>query len=530
MSRPGDLEQLPYSWALSSIIIEICLRAGIPYDRINVDGLDGNVDGFSLTANNEAFTGIEALARIFLFDPSNYDGALHFIPRGGDIVADIPIDNLILDDKEPEKLTRRDSMNVPRVIFLEYYDVDGGITIDKQTSDRSLDSRAKSETKMQTTVILRTEDASRAVSINHKVSIEEQRGEFEFSLPIEYIGLTNADCVRLDGNRIRITQIEIDEGKQNYKASFDRVTAYDSSVQGVPINQPLTPPTTVVGATAFEFLDIKILADMDDRLGYYVAIGSASDAWFGAVVELSLDGGATYSSSLSGSAESIMGIVTDSLPSHPVEYPDDVNTLMVELLRSDEALESTDLAGMMNRLNLAIIGDEIINFSNANENSAGHWELSGLLRGRKGTESESHVAGERFVLLDRQALFFIDAGLVQLNRELTFRVTSLNSSESFVYTHAFTGQGQTERAPAYLTAERVSTNIIIAWQGVGRLGGGASVGMGLNFAGYRVTVNGVITDTPNQTLTVIDPGGAVTIDVQQLNSQTGAGPAATVTI
>lgn len=531
MSRPGDLDALPYTWALSSILAEICDRAGIPYSAINIDGLDGGVDGFSMTAANDAFTGIEALATIFLFDTSNYDGQLHFIPRGGGINRTVPLDDLVQDDSDPEKLTRSDAINIPKKMNLEYFDIDGGLTTNKQTSDRSLDSRSVSSAEIQTTVILRTADASRAVVINHKVSIEEQRGEFSFSLPVDYADLVNSDCIMLDGNRIRITSIEMDEGQQNYKASFDRLTAYDSDIQGVPIVAPAEPPTTIVGDTFFEFMDIPILRDADDTLGYYVAIGSESDAWQGSFVELSLDGGVTYTDSLTGTAETIMGVMMDPIGAHPVEYPDSLNTLTVHLLKDSEALESTDLAGMMNRANMALIGNEIINFSGAMESSVGVWELTGLLRGRKGTAASAHTAGERFILLDRQTLYFIQAGLVQLGRTLLFRVTSVNSSENQIYTYTFNGVGQIERAVGYLKAARDGGgNIVITWQGVGRLGGGAQAGTGLNFAGYRVDVNGTITDTPNQTLTVVDPGGAITIHVYQLNTQTGAGPVQTVTL
>jgi len=52
--------------------------------------------------------------------------------------------------------------------------------------------------------------------------------------------------------------------------------------------------------------------------------------------------------------------------------------------------------------------------------------------------------------------------------------------------------------------------------------------MGSRFAGFRLTVNGVSTDTLASTLTVADPGGAATVSVQQLNQLTGAGPALTV--
>jgi hypothetical protein len=198
---------------------------------------------------------------------------------------------------------------------------------------------------------------------------------------------------------------------------------------------------------------------------------------------------------------------------------------------------------MLNRHNLALIGsidssgmqDELINFSNAVEDTNGDWLLSHFLRGRKGSDAVAHEIGERFVLLERSKMFFIPTNLYQLNKEITFRITSLGSpQDQTIETYTFTGKSQAERQPAYLKAVRFSDSsgnqISITWQGVGRIGGGALVSMGIYFEGYRVTINGSSQDTIAEELTIIDTGGSYTITVQQINTLTGVGPAIEVTI
>jgi len=132
--------------------------------------------------------------------------------------------------------------------------------------------------------------------------------------------------------------------------------------------------------------------------------------------------------------------------------------------------------------------------------------------------------------MDRRDLYFIPAELYHLNRQLTFRVTSLGKSTSLTQTVSFTGQSQTENAPAYLSAYRADGNIVIEWQGVGKIGASTTIGMGAYFTGYRVTVNCAVYNTTNQTMTITDPSGSVNISVSQVNQITGAGPAATITI
>jgi len=529
-TKPGmAYDPLAASWPVADVVAEICLRAGLPFDRINIQGLEGSVDGLPVSPADAAFSYIESLAQIYLFDASNFDGQLHFVQRGGDVVAALTLDDLIDDGKEGRKLKRKDSITVPRVLHLEYYDIDGGLSADKQTSDRSLDNRATAETKMQTSVIMRADDAARAAIIAHKISIEEQRGDWEFSLPDPYIWLTDGDIITLDGERLRIIETEVDEGQQNYVARYDRRSAYASSIQGLPVQQPSPPPSLIVGETILHFIDSHIIRDADDRLGYYVAVGRAGDNWSGALVELSNDDGQNYIDSVDVQVEATIGELVDPLPAHSVYYPDTTNTARIRLVLDDE-LESASLAGMMSRANLALIGDELVNLGTVEEVEPQVWEVSSWLRGRKGSTVAAHPAGTRFILMQRQFIFFIDAELFELNSQLTFRVTSFGSDQSHVETATFTGQSQTERKPGYLRATRSGGNLTITWQGAGRLGGGVQIGMGAQFDGYRITIGGTEYRTQDEFLTIAEPGPGVLVQVQQLNKLTGAGPAAEVTV
>jgi len=529
-NRPGlSYDPLEASWPVADVVAEICLRAGLPFDRINLQGLEGSVDGLPVSPADAAFSHIETLAQIYLFDASNFDGDIHFVPRGGDVVAELTLDDLIDDGKEGRKLKRKDSITVPRVLHLEYYDIDGGLSADKQTSDRSLDNRATAETKVQTKVIMRADDAARAAIITHKISIEEQRGDWEFSLPDSYIWLTDGDIITLEGERLRIIETEIDEGQQNYKARYDRRSAYQSAIQGVPVQKPIDPPSLIIGETVLHFIDSHIIRDADDRLGYYVAVGRASDSWTGALVELSTDGGENYIDSIEVQAEATIGELVDPLPAHSAYYPDTVNIARIQLVLDDE-LESATLAGMMNRASLALIGDELVNLGDVEEVEPKVWQVSSWLRGRKGSPIVSHPAGTRFVLMQRQFMFFIDAELFELNRELTFRVTSFGSDQSHVKTATFTGQSQRERKPGYLRAKRAGGNLTITWQGAGRLGGSTQIGMGALFDGYQVTIGGTVHSTQNQYFIIAEPAANTLVRVQQLNRLTGAGPAAEVTV
>lgn len=531
-------------WMLPDIIEDLCQRASLMSDRINLRGMDWQqiVRGFTIGNAYTASGCLQSLSSIFFFDPYSAEGRVGFVPRGRDAVATI-LDADMIDDEQPVEdgnSRRGDPISVPRVLHLNYYDVAGGLNTDKQRSERPEGTRAEGEQSLQTPVTLSANEAASVVARTHGLMVEQQKGELNFSLPDNWLRLTESDpvFVQTDNKMVRaiIIQVETDDGEQRYKAIRDRQSLYTTEVQGIPAAPVTRPPSSVAGPTLLEFLDIPILRDVHDQLGFYLAVSGTLPAWPGASVELSLDGGENYIEAGTTRTASIIGELVTALGDHPYPFPDTHSVCEVQIQTPNALLENTTLAGMMNRRNRALIGDEIVNFAEADEVTPGVWELSHWLRGRKGTDTEAHAIGERFVLLD--TAMFIPAELAWLGQDLTFRAVTFGRpvDEATIVTVPFTGQSQVERRPAYLQARRDGSNVVASWQGVGRIGGGTHVAMGQHFAGYRVTVtDGATTQTHNTaesefTGSLSAFSGPVTVRVQQRNNFTGLGPAIEVTI
>lgn len=528
---------------VADIIDEIAARVNLTeYDTSLIPSTDSRYDCWGLTITNQypAYTALQALGQIYLFDGANIDGKVKFIPRGGDMVVSTITSDEFVDDQDLDYETteRRDSMAVPRVVHLNYFDIAGGLATDKQSSERPGDRRSIGENSLTSAVLMDADQAARAVTIQHKVGIEELRGERKFSLPDKYIGLTVTDNIPLEWDgvvyRMRITSCDVLDGYQQYTAVHDRQSNYTSDVEGIPAAPQTPPPSSVVGPTLLQPIDSHILHDVDDSPGLigYIAVAGMHAAWRGARVEVSYDGGANYVESFDVKSSSVMGTLSSSLPDHPYAYPDETNTFSVTINTYQGSLEETDLEGMLNGVNLALVGDELIQFANAEETSEGTWDVSYLLRGRKGTDTESHPEGTRFVLLNRSSLFVVPSNLTDIGRDITFRATSFGTSvdDATVVTITYEGRSQTERKPAYLQVWRDGDTLTCSWQGVGRLGAGAQAAHGQRFTGYRVTFDDgsdtIVVDTTSQSLVqdVSSLSAPVTVRVQQMNSLTGAGP------
>lgn len=530
MSRPGEsYEPILEGWAVASIVADICQRAGIPFSGIDASLLEGFADGFSISNRTAAFSAIGELASVFQFDGANFDGAVQFIPRGEPAAAEFGVADTLDVGDDSTSARRDDPLAVAAVRRLEYYDTEGGLTPDMQTSDRSLGRRAVSETLSETTVIMRADDAAKAVVIGHKVAVEDARGVEELQLPLGWIALTPSDVVRFEQQRMRVESVEVDETSIKVKLRHDRASAYQTSISGVPAAPVPEPPALVAAATVLQVFDIPPLADDEDLLGLRVAVTPATQDWRGSDVELSRDGGASWPDSLDALRPATMGLLAAAdMPSRSVYLPDSASSIEVELIRPDMDLEHAELVDMMNRVNLALIDDELVNFGTVEQLTPTRWRLSHFLRGRKGTPVAAHAVGERFVLLDGQTEL-VPMERFDLGRALDFRATSFTrTGVDAAAALTFAGKSQTERAPAYLRARRSGGDLVVSWQAVGRLGGGARVGMGQFFTGFRVELGGTAWETAASTLTI--PYAAGTLRVYQLNSITGAGPAAAIEV
>lgn len=304
---------------------------------------------------------------------------------------------------------------------------------------------------------------------------------------------------------------------------------------------PPTPPPTP--DTILAVLDTPDFTGGDDDaagLGVYVAAATDDpDTWPGCEVEISRDGGTSWSLVATLTNPSVMGVTLTDLADHPAEWPDLVHAVRVELFNDSRTLTTTDLAGICNGVNAAMIGGEQLRFAVADVEGGETYELSTMLRGRNGTDTEAHGIGERFVLLERPRVVFVPLLEADLGQELRFRARTLGaSSVSNTETlAAFAGRTQVERAPMITGARREGDDVVVQWLGVGRVDFGAFVSHGVFFDGYRVTIDDgdmppVVIDTPDLEV-VADAygfGSPLTIHVQQRNTLTGLGPPAEVVI
>ncbi len=175
-----------------------------------------------------------------------------------------------------------------------------------------------------------------------------------------------------------------------------------------PVTDLPAPPTTLV---AFELPWDGIGSASIPQI--YAATSSSGTNWSGAALFADDGSGELQSLGPSGRTRSIMGVAFDALAASNPLLIDRTNFVTIQLIGDDMNLTNATNAQLAAGWNRALLGTEILQFARAEALGGGLWRLSGLIRGRGGTEAavSTHAPGEHFVLLDQKPRV-LNAGLV----------------------------------------------------------------------------------------------------------------------
>lgn len=534
-SDPGALIQVePY---LADVMSDLQRRAGIQPEQIDVTELwDDLVPGMKVTSTDGFASDIERLRDMFHFDKSARDKLIAWPKRGRDPVAWIPYSDLLDSRDEPLKQTLVDEQKLPREIHLEHIDPAGGYAKNKQTARRRSNMvKAEKSENIDSGLVLTADQAASITMQKLKVRWNEQV-DYEFSTSIKYTFVVPSDVVMVEDakgvwHRVRIEERDEDDGEIDWTAKQDAGSrAYNTTRLGNSLPAPTPTSPGLIGETRFEILNIPVQRGQDDELGLYLAACGESSGWAGYQLLFSSDEGASYTEAFQSENASIIGDTLTALLEEPAGYlyPSDQT---VEVL-VNFPLSSVSYDQLLQRKNLCVIGDEVLQFQTATllEQVGGKYRylLSGLRRGRFYTPAETWPQDTRFVLLDASVIFApIDR--VYLGADLWYKPVSLGltSDETVPTAYLLTeALSQTEFPVSRVEAVRDgSDNVTVSFVGAARLGVDTAPYHSKYFRGYRVKFsNDHVIDTMNQSATYNSAPVGVTVQVCTLNEITGEGP------
>lgn len=132
------------------------------------------------------------------------------------------------------------------------------------------------------------------------------------------------------------------------------------------------------------------------------ATSSPSTGWGGCALFVDQGDGTLQPLGPSGRTRATIGLAVSALPAASPLLFDRRNQIEIDLVSDDFTLRDATMRQLAMGANRAVLGSEIIQFGRAAPLGNRRWQLSGLWRGRGGTETAitSHTVDEDFILLD----------------------------------------------------------------------------------------------------------------------------------
>ena len=421
---------------LRDIQLNLLTRVNIATAKADVSALTDICRGFVVAKQMTCAEASQSLQTAYSYDLGDWDRQLHSVKRGGPVLYTVT-DNDLLDQDGFAEAGRDQSLEHPRKIHVFAYGPDYNYVPNKQTAERySPDVLSNSEVSIELPLVLTADEQAKAADRFLKVSDAESNGGIQLKLWNKFLFATVTDVFAYNGKRYRIDAINNQMGQVEIAdAKIDRQSAYTSDLTGIPAPAPVTPTPALAGPTLFAALNLPFLRTEDSVPGMYFAARGILPGWPGCDVQMSSDGGLSYSTLTQITNPAIIGVLTADVTSssEPLSvrlYGDDLSTISPgQLVAGGNAFVVTS-AGV----------SEIAQFLTATETSDLHFDLTGLVRGQLDTIAAAHLIGDQFVFLDAVVFVPIDAGLI--GQTLLFRPVTLGTIEDNNATVSVVYQGQ----------------------------------------------------------------------------------------
>lgn len=379
---------------------DVCSRCGVDAANMDFASLDSYVIPGFLVANQDAGADVlSPLMQAFFFDVPEVDRKLTAVVRGG-VSAFTLTESDLIDTGDDDPITRPQEIDYPAKLSVITQEPSADYAAVPQTSiRRSPDVSATSEVQLQLAIPFDADNAAQIAEKAHKVTWTMAEGRFEGTLPEEFSIYVVSDCFEFDSRRWLITKTDYADGQIKIEAVRDRASAYSSTKFGVSAAEaPPLPVDTVLGPTIGRLVNLPSLNSSDNVSGLYAFAQGVVDGWPGCDIQISTDGGITYTTYAEITRASVMGYLFEDMPSGG-------DPLTVSLYLATDELDSATTAQVDAGANHAAIVDsadnaEIISFESATMATSAVWHLDVITQGLSGTTAVTHYADEKFISLD----------------------------------------------------------------------------------------------------------------------------------
>lgn len=552
-----NLQLADFGNHIPSLTFEVEADAGaVALDTIVSDLSSGDARATGATtlggyaASGDSVRGaIEALAAVAPLSISDDGERLHLGEAGEASIALDPgeLGSSADDDRaDRREIERAAAGTLPDEIAVEYYEPARDYQSGLQRARRGGPGRRVE--KIELAAALAAADAKRIAELR-LAEAWAGRARAKTTLPWRRIGVRPGASVTLGdtGARYRVAGWSLERMVVRLTLAG---TAPASAVSGVASpGRGVSEVDTELGTTLVELLDLPPLDDSAQTVPrLWIAAAGTRPGWRRAALIASRDDSVSWDELGATAAPAILGRALEALAPGDASLFDNKTAITIALPHDGMWLESRDDDALIAGANLAMIGEELIQFGRADPLGGNRFRLSRLLRGRRGTEAAmvAHDAEERFVLIDARTLVPYELPVAALGatvRVLASGVADTNPAEALALA---AGRALRPPPPVHLTAHWLDDGTLrFDWTRRSRTGwawlDGGDASLGEETERYRLTIapstgrmRTVETMTPSYAYAPADQiadgaamASSVTISVSQLGAIAASSPGET---
>jgi Putative phage tail protein len=444
-------------------------------------------------------------------------------------------------EAQRRELVRRAASSVAGEVSLTYYDA----SRDYQTSLQRAVRPEADTTAVERLGLPAVLDAvaARAMAERRLDAVLAGREKATVTCNWACAGLKPGTLVELEGESGRWRVERWTLGRQEVKLELRRSPAQTEASGGGASGRAQAQPDLPHGPSSLSLIDVP-LPSASGGPGIFAMAAGTSPGWRRAELSASFDDGASWTDIGRTAAPGILGTAVSALPAFGSTLLDLANSLDITLLHDDMTLLYASDDGLVGGANLALVGDELVQFGVADRIGVATWRLSRLLRGRRGTEwaAPLHAAGEPFAMIGNDSCLPVplppgvsEGAFLRLLAEGPGDETAVEADLSLCLESA------KPPSPAHLRIKPLSGgDTLISWVRRSRLGwawsSGGDAPLGEEAERYRLVFTGAIGERTLETAEpsylyaaeerAADGDGDVLVQVMQLGSSALSRPAA----
>ncbi|MEG3161874.1 phage tail protein [Sphingomonas sp. LB2R24] len=252
----------------------------------------------------------------------------------------------------------------------------------------------------------------------------------------------------------------------------------------------------VVGTTILRAFEVPGLEDTPLTAPRMTVVAAGTGAaWRQAALLYSVDDGVSWVAAGATAAPAVLGTIAVVASGAPATLVDRRGAFEVVLANADMELGDADAAALDRGVNLALIGDELVQFGRAEPLGGARWRLNNLLRGRRGSEAAAgaQMVGDRFVLLQAEAARTFDLPLSVLGREVRVMASGVGDATPVETRCVMRGASVVPPSPVHLRCfAEADGSATVKWTRRSRAGwrwiDGVDAPLSEEVEAYRVTV------------------------------------------